>query len=967
MTPVTQAPEKIKPSTREDQAEGDTKNNSKSMILQNEPITKSKDVVSLTSNHKDTIAYIQALTGDADTKLTFAAYHDKDKQKQPRHFFDKFANVAEDLERLNKEGYGIFVVVQETFSVKRKTEDIGRVRVLFIDLDKPGDQPEYHLEPSIVVESSPNKYHVYWKLEQPEHIDAPDFKQPQKQLIAHYGSDPGIHDLTRVMRLPGFLHQKGEPFLTRIVTQSDARYTKEEIVKRFTNDTKPQLKPQITKQAEDVKRFTDPETTSNADNDALSDEPNPDEKTVYRCNKIIADIMSLKNGRRIAVNDGMLEIGGLLAKYPLLREEYFNDLTKKIRQSGWDDPEERIKNARKSLEEGVKKPLDHSPSPSVSTKSNEDPNEVTTTVEDTVLKGLFEDGKGSFIVMNQAYYHYNDKGAFKHIEDECVEKWIAQSLRKLWTWKKIGSKESIEDYKFATESNKKNCFKFCRSILTLDRPVKNDHLLVFNNGTVDLRTGEIQPHSRDNFLTFQIEADYKKGSDCPKIFKEFVEDSYGLETLELLRACISMTLDPTAPYGYVPHLIGRSGGGKGTLLTLVKSLFGEDYVRSLGAFSQLSSPEQLHQNLTGSRLVVFPDLGGFQSGLRNFYELVDNGSMSGRALFSSNSYNKAWNCRFWLASVDHLQIENSGDGWHRRVIPIPLKNRQSKTDKYLGEKLAKCKPELISWALAMPREERDYMIMNASKLNPQIAALKKEQDIYSDSIKAFIDQCLVPSENTEKVSSHQLYAWYVCYCRVSGFSPVNESKFTSHAKNTLPENRKARTTARVKGEGALEKIPACWINLKQVHHLLFNADNVTCNKEYCGEGGLEEFKKFWNQQPDLDKEAETEDQIQLATLKPNLELSKKGLIENALISVCLNKESGLIYESEIKIAETTVDDELISCSAIVLTEQPKEIIEICKKFSSLDKANIRGKGVDEIVVKDSGKNNLTVERISLKD
>jgi hypothetical protein len=36
-------------------------------------------------------------------------------------------------------------------------------------------------------------------------------------LIARFASDPRVHDLPRVMRLPGFFHRKGEPFMVRIV------------------------------------------------------------------------------------------------------------------------------------------------------------------------------------------------------------------------------------------------------------------------------------------------------------------------------------------------------------------------------------------------------------------------------------------------------------------------------------------------------------------------------------------------------------------------------------------------------------------------------------------------------------------------------------------------------------------------------------------------------------------------------
>ena len=43
------------------------------------------------------------------------------------------------------------------------------------------------------------------------------FESVQKTLIARFDGDPAVHDLPRVMRLPGFYHHKHEPFLVRII------------------------------------------------------------------------------------------------------------------------------------------------------------------------------------------------------------------------------------------------------------------------------------------------------------------------------------------------------------------------------------------------------------------------------------------------------------------------------------------------------------------------------------------------------------------------------------------------------------------------------------------------------------------------------------------------------------------------------------------------------------------------------
>jgi putative DNA primase/helicase len=69
-------------------------------------------------------------------------------------------------------------------------------------------------EPHVVVESSPGKYHAYWLVED---FPLEQFTPVMKTIAARFGGDKSVHDLPRVMRLPGFIHQKGAPFRSRLV------------------------------------------------------------------------------------------------------------------------------------------------------------------------------------------------------------------------------------------------------------------------------------------------------------------------------------------------------------------------------------------------------------------------------------------------------------------------------------------------------------------------------------------------------------------------------------------------------------------------------------------------------------------------------------------------------------------------------------------------------------------------------
>jgi hypothetical protein len=490
------------------------------------------------------------------------------------------------------------------------------------------------------------------------------------------------------------------------------------------------------------------------------------------------------------------------------------------------------------------------------------------TFDGWVYRNEFGATDGDWRVIDSAFYQWRDHlGYWQHQPDNRLNSLIAESGDKAFKLKysKEFGWQVVKPYE--TNSYKESAFKYCRSRLERPEPLPvNNHLRAFNNCVVDLRTGARMPHDKEYYLTNQIPYDYEPGKDCPEAFRQFVADSFGEDMLDVIRAFTSMFLDRTAPYGRFPHLIGQSGGGKGTLGRFWNSLFGEDGASS-GNFSDIATAEGRHQYLTGKALFSVPDAGGYVSNLRAFYELIDNGGLAGRALFNPVGYFKTWNIRFWIASVDHLQIENAGDGWARRAYPIPVRARTVKPDPDLRLKLENCKADVISWALAMPREERDRILLSPPE-NERVINLSLDSALYGDSTKSFVDLCLRPSANASFVPHHLLHSWYVSYCKEHGYTPLGMSKFISHLKTVLPRNFADRGWSPMVN-GKRSRVAAHWEYLVPVEGAFIKSDIQLqpeafrpptpannpvwiCIKAQCEEGGLMEFEDFWNppQPPD---------------------------------------------------------------------------------------------------------------------
>jgi Domain of unknown function (DUF3854)/D5 N terminal like len=298
------------------------------------------------------------------------------------------------------------------------------------------------------------------------------------------------------------------------------------------------------------------------------------------------------------------------------------------------------------------------------TRSGEINFEVTTTSDDWLYSQVFR--PEDYVVIDDVFYRWDGK-SWQKVIDRAIEKEIALKLRQAYVVQKSGETK----HSFATESKVKSGFGFLRKVLDLGLEQKPHTLVSFRNGVLDMATMELLPQNPTFYLTAGIDADYAPGQDCPEIFHQFLQSSYGADVIPLVQAAIAMMVNPCAPWGKFIHIMGESGSGKGVLLRVLQGLFGTKHSRSGSSFGELATPEGRHQNLSGVLGFFLPDVGGFVQGVRAFYELVDNGQMSGRALYSSSGYQKQWSVRFAIGSVAPLQVENSGDGWDRRALVIP--------------------------------------------------------------------------------------------------------------------------------------------------------------------------------------------------------------------------------------------------------------------------------------------------------
>jgi hypothetical protein len=169
--------------------------------------------------------FLRLLDRDA-MEFTFQTATDAETDKpspdpQAGHCTRSRARLRPLAER-NAERAAVWVMVNEGDGRGRKRENVRRVRAVFADVDGQislDQLASYDPPPHIIVESSPGHYQAYWLV---QGIAVDQFEGIQRAIAQHFGTDPVV-DPCRVMRVPGFYHQKdpAHPFQVKIVHTED--------------------------------------------------------------------------------------------------------------------------------------------------------------------------------------------------------------------------------------------------------------------------------------------------------------------------------------------------------------------------------------------------------------------------------------------------------------------------------------------------------------------------------------------------------------------------------------------------------------------------------------------------------------------------------------------------------------------------------------------------------------------------
>lgn len=337
-------------------------------------------------------------------------------------------------------------------------------------------------------------------------------------------------------------------------------------------------------------------------------------------------------------------------------------------------------------------------------------------------------------------------------------------------------------------SRHKSCLQLAQTFpevsIDVDDLDPNPWLLNCQNGTLNLRTGELKPHDPRNLCTRIVRVAYDPAAECPNFLAFMATISDGnQEWIDFLQRALGYSLNGTTMEQKFFMCFGEGSNGKTVLLELVLWLLGT-YAIAVDPTTWLEQkdPSKPRPDIARMRGARFTKSSESRDGLRldmGVVKQVTGGDrLTARHLYQKETSFEA-RCKPWFATNHKPEIPHTDHGTWRRIILVHfgVKIPEDKADGELAEKLRDEGPGILAWLV---RGALDWLRVRLAV--PEVVArhareYKADQDVLGGFFADCCDQTLDMCGQKRWVNSSDIYTTYRRWADKMGERVLSSQKF----------------------------------------------------------------------------------------------------------------------------------------------------------------------------------------------
>lgn len=346
-------------------------------------------------------------------------------------------------------------------------------------------------------------------------------------------------------------------------------------------------------------------------------------------------------------------------------------------------------------------------------------------------------------------------------------------------WKLITESQvlnSIQSFRYANQwlqISDEICLKELKSGIANHEIEWNPrNILGFENGYLNTDTNELIAHDKSLYLTTILPFGYNLKAQCPQWLK-FLSDTFegDNDKIEYLRAWFKWILFPEKPENYPIEatlwLIGEPQTGKGTTLSVLRSLTGKD---NIGGFEpdQMTNPNHLF-GLVDKKLALNTDVTGFIGNVGIYNRICSNEPVTVKNLYH-NQFETCLNTVSVLAMNKPVGFPSGGsEGLSRRLHVLNFDKKATIKDPDLKQKLATEIEGIFAWCWGLNFPQVKQI------LNWRVTDAVKE--IYQGQITEILFLQEKYPDGKDFIKASDLYSEFAEWAKNNGYKSSNSQNF----------------------------------------------------------------------------------------------------------------------------------------------------------------------------------------------
>ncbi len=309
---------------------------------------------------------------------------------------------------------------------------------------------------------------------------------------------------------------------------------------------------------------------------------------------------------------------------------------------------------------------------------------------------------------------------------------------------------------------------------------RNPFALCVQNGVVDLKSGKLLPHARDQYHTKISPIAYDPKAKCPRWEKFLLEIFNGDDSMvQYIQRAIGYSLSADVREQVLFFCYGIGANGKSTFMNVLSYMAG-DYAQRAPRSLVQADPRGADRipndvaRLKGARLVSCNELEEGKSLAEATIKDLTGGDRVVARFMRGEFFEFDPTHKLWMLGNHRPEIRGTDNGIWRRVqlIPFTVSFGPGKCDPDLPKKLYAELGGILAWAVRGCMEWQKTGLKSPEKVRQAVAEYRQAED----RIGMFLDDNCVISESSW-ISAKGLYDAYCLWCETARDRPVSNKLF----------------------------------------------------------------------------------------------------------------------------------------------------------------------------------------------